>query len=97
MIGFHPIVLSSNLSGCAILKENKITNIRVYGKDGCAACSQTTAHLKSLGIDFMYINTSEDSLARETIQNSGYKSLPVVFSGMDSWSGYRPDLINGIV
>lgn len=45
----------------------------------------------------MYINTSEDSLARETIQNSGYKSLPVVFSGMESWSGYRPDMINGIV
>lgn len=71
--------------------------ITVYTKPACVQCDATKRHLTKLGLKFDTVDITEDLGAFEKIINMGFKAAPVVITENDSWAGYQPDKINGLV
>ncbi|ANT62591.1 MULTISPECIES: glutaredoxin-like protein NrdH [Roseobacteraceae] len=67
--------------------------ITVYSKPACVQCTATTRALDAKGIDYNVIDLTEDADAMARVTEMGYRQAPVVTSGEDHWSGFRPDLI----
>ena len=68
--------------------------IVVYVKRSCVQCDATLRHLGSLGLSYETMEATENI---EHLKALGYLSAPVVVAGDESWSGYRPDLLNSLV
>lgn len=51
----------------------------VYSKNGCPACENAKALLKSKGIEFTVRNTDEDFEAFDFIVAQGLRSFPQIF------------------
>lgn len=68
--------------------------IKVYTKPACVQCDATIKQLEKKGIDYTTIDISVDEVARQEVLEMGYTSAPVVITGTDTWSGFRPDRIN---
>jgi glutaredoxin-like protein NrdH len=47
-------------------------------------------------ISYNVVDMSQDETALEMIKNLGYQAAPVVVSGEEHWSGFRPDRLNAI-
>src|SRR5688500_6678966 len=61
-----------------------MTTITVYGAEGCKDTARAVAHLRSLGVDFTYVDVdrAEGALAKVRGYNSGGRKTPtVVFDG----------------
>jgi glutaredoxin-like protein NrdH len=71
--------------------------ITVYTKPACVQCDATKRHLNKLGLDYETIDITQDETALDKILDMGFKAAPVVITDNDSWSGYNPDKINGLV
>lgn len=68
--------------------------IAVYSKPDCRQCIATTRKLDKLGIEYTYIDITEDQDAYDYVTGLGYQQAPVVVvSNGDSWAGYRPEKI----
>ncbi|MGP5015716.1 glutaredoxin-like protein NrdH [Glutamicibacter ardleyensis] len=67
--------------------------IRVYSKPNCVQCSATYRALDKKGIEYQKIDVSQDPRSLEFIRSLGYAQAPVVVTGQDHWSGFRPDKI----
>lgn len=75
----------------------------VYTKPNCVQCNQTFRMLDRDGIHYIKVDVTQDPAARDFITRDvadgglGYLQAPVVFvsavEGDESWSGFRPDLI----
>lgn len=52
---------------------------RVFGKPVCPFCLKAKKLLERKGCDFEYIDITQDELAREFIEESGYPTVPVVY------------------
>lgn len=77
-----------------IEKEVSLT-FTVYGKENCNQCRLTERKLKELGIEFSYIDITNDDEAKGKVVEMGYMQAPaVVASDGKTWAGYRPDLIS---
>ena len=50
--------------------------------------------LAKKGIDYSVVDVTEDQAAYEHVVSLGYQQVPVVETGEDHWSGYRPDMIS---
>lgn len=72
-------------------------SITVYTKPSCVQCDATKRHLKKLGLEFDTVDITEDQAAYDKIVALGFKAAPVVITDDDSWAGYNPDKINGLV
>ena len=70
--------------------------ITVYSKPACVQCTATTKELDRKGIAYDYVDITKDADAMEQIATLGYRQAPVVVSGDDHWSGFRPDKISAI-
>lgn len=70
--------------------------VTVYTKPRCQPCTATKRRLKDKGIPF-----TEESLLDEgnlaAAKALGHQEAPVVVVGRESWSGFRPDLIDDLV
>lgn len=73
-----------------------MSSIIVYSKPACVQCDATIKQLEKKGLDYTSIDISVDEEARQKVLDMGYTSAPVVVSGTDKWSGFRPDRISAI-
>lgn len=70
--------------------------VTVYLKPSCVQCVATCNALDKAGIKYQSIDITEDSVARDYVLSLGYLQAPVVVSGIDHWSGFRPDRIKAL-
>ncbi|MEM9468888.1 MAG: glutaredoxin-like protein NrdH [Pseudomonadota bacterium] len=71
--------------------------ITVYSKPACVQCTATTQAMDKKGIEYLYVDLTEDAAAMEKVTNLGYRQAPVVVAGDDHWAGFRPDKIAGLL
>lgn len=67
---------------------------------GCQSCKLTKMHLNRRGIPYTEVRIDTDDTAAAKINQLGFTgtSAPVVTVGEDqSWNGYRPDKIDGLL
>ena len=74
----------------------------VFGRKGCYACVGTVKQLAKWAIPHRYHDVDEDLTARQTVEQSGKTTLPlvhVVENGdvVDRWHGLRPERIRKLV
>lgn len=53
--------------------------------------------MKKHGIDYTVIDLTEDHDAMEMVRGLGHYQAPIVISGDNHWSGFRPDRIAALV
>ena len=70
--------------------------VTVYTKPACVQCNATYKALDKHGIEYQIIDISVDDEAREYVMALGYLQAPVVVTGSDHWSGFRPDRIKAL-
>ena len=71
--------------------------ITVYTKPSCVQCEQTKKLLTKNGLAFDTIDITEDQAAYDKVVAMGFQSAPVVITDNDSWAGFNPSKINGLV
>ena len=67
--------------------------VQLLSLPNCQQCKATARKMDLLGIDYEYIDMSEDAEATQKAKDLGYMAAPVVIAGKDHWTGYRPDKI----
>lgn len=70
--------------------------VTVYSKPACVQCTATYRALDAQGIQYEIFDVTADDKALETVKELGYMQAPVVITGDDHWSGFRPDKISAI-
>lgn len=65
--------------------------IKVYSKENCVQCSSTYRLLDDLGIEYSSENLTEKVI--DVFREEGFMQAPVVDTGAEKWSGFRPDKI----
>lgn len=68
--------------------------ITIYTRNDCVQCHATKRAMESRGVEFEMVNVDQDPAAADSLRAQGFRALPVVFAGDESWSGFRPDMIN---
>jgi len=71
--------------------------ITVYTKPSCVQCEATKRMMDKLSIEYSTVDISVDTDAFDMIVSKGFKSAPVVITDKDSWAGFNPDKISGLV
>lgn len=71
--------------------------ITVYTKNDCAQCDATKKLLDTKQVEYKTVNLTENPDALVDIATLGYRQVPVVVTEEKHWSGFRPDLITGLV
>ncbi|MGU3415770.1 glutaredoxin-like protein NrdH [Enterobacteriaceae bacterium C34A] len=74
--------------------EIRIMRITIYTRNDCVQCHATKRAMEARGFAFEMVNIDLDPSAADSLREQGFRSLPVVFAGEESWSGFRPDMIN---
>ncbi|WP_227318210.1 glutaredoxin-like protein NrdH [Cedecea davisae] len=74
--------------------EIRIMRITIYTKADCVQCHATKRAMESRGFTFDLINLDQNPEAADELRAQGYRQLPVVVTEQESWSGFRPDMIN---
>lgn len=77
--------------------QNTEIQVTVYSKPSCVQCTATYRALDSQGIAYVVVDLTETPDALETVKGLGYLQAPVVVTGESHWSGFRPDLIQGLI
>lgn len=63
--------------------------IKVYGKSvGCGNCTSAKARLDKYGIDYEFIDVTQNSEALSLIKSLGYRQVPVIENEGD-WYTYK--------
>jgi len=71
--------------------------ITVYSKPACMACKMSANVLQRSDVEFNYINTEEDDVARTFVEELGYRTLPVVYVNEEiHWAGFKPERLREI-
>ncbi len=68
--------------------------ITIYTRNDCVQCHATKRAMESRGFAFELINLDQHPEAADDLREKGYRQLPVVVTEQESWSGFRPDMIN---
>jgi glutaredoxin-like protein NrdH len=56
-------------------------------------CRATIRALEHAGLNFIEVDVTTDTQARDFVMSLGYLHAPVVVTGSAHWSGFRPDRI----
>lgn len=70
--------------------------ITVYSKPGCVQCQATMRKLDKRGAAYEVRDVTQDERAYQRVRELGYQQVPVVETGEQHWSGFRPDRIAGL-
>ena len=70
--------------------------VTVYTKNKCPQCEITKRKLHILGINYHEHNVDEDPKALKYLIERGLRSLPVVVTEDDTWTGLRMDKLNNL-
>lgn len=76
-------------------KESKM-NVTVYTNPNCVQCDQTKRYLDKKNIAYTAVDLSQDKEALDMVLELGFKSVPVVITDHDKWSGFRLEKLNAI-
>lgn len=68
----------------------------VYTKPQCGQCDMTKMLMDKLDVKYRAVDISQDAEALALVKEMGYMSAPVIVSGDDHWSGFRPDKIKNL-
>lgn len=68
--------------------------IKIYTRNDCVQCHATKRAIENRGLSFDLINLDLHPEAADELRAQGYRQLPVVITEQESWSGFRPDMIN---
>jgi len=71
--------------------------VTVYTKPSCVQCEATKRMMDKLKIEYSTVDISVDTEAFDLVISKGFKAAPVVITDNDSWSGFNPDKISGLV
>ncbi|HDL8640327.1 TPA: redoxin NrdH [Yersinia enterocolitica] len=71
-------------------------SIIIYSKPNCVQCNATYRAFDKQGITYQVIDLTEDSQALNHVKSLGYQQVPVIITGDDHWSGFRPDKISAL-
>ncbi|MGI4896600.1 MAG: glutaredoxin-like protein NrdH [Janthinobacterium lividum] len=71
-------------------------SITVYSTPSCVQCKATYRALDRSGLPYQIVDVTTDAAALQTVRSLGYVQAPVVVSGDEHWSGFRPDRINAL-
>lgn len=78
-------------------RESGVRAITIYTSDDCQACRMTKRAMDKLGVSYDLINIADVPAAvLEDMRDKGHARLPVVDTGQEKWSGFRPEKIQGI-
>lgn len=72
------------------------SDVVIYSSAGCMACVMTARMLTKQGVAFEVVRVDEDAQAAALLRAMGFTQVPVVFTGEEWWSGFRPDLLKGL-
>lgn len=67
--------------------------VQLLSLPNCQQCKATARKMDQLGINYEYIDMSENAEMTQKAKELGYMAAPVVIAGEDHWTGYRPDKI----
>ena len=68
--------------------------ITIYTRNDCVQCHATKRAIESCGFTYELINLDLTPEAADELRALGFRQLPVVVTEQESWSGFRPDMIN---
>ncbi|OAT22654.1 glutaredoxin-like protein [Buttiauxella gaviniae ATCC 51604] len=68
--------------------------IIIYTRNDCVQCHATKRAIESRGFTYELINLDLTPEAADELRALGFRQLPVVVTEQESWSGFRPDMIN---
>ena len=77
--------------------------LTIYGKSDCSQCKMTVKYLDRNDTGFTYINIEHDEDAYKYVTKTlGFRQAPAVVAlypngSEQSWSGFRPDRLQGYV
>jgi glutaredoxin-like protein NrdH len=67
-----------------------------HGNELCQACRLTKTMVESKHLTYTEIDVTADDKVRDMLKAAGHKEMPVVVTGNDVWTGFRPDKIRGL-
>lgn len=71
--------------------------VTVLSKPSCVQCTATYRALDTKGVEYVIKDMSKDPKALALAKELGYLQAPVVIAPSgESWSGFRPDLIDAL-
>lgn len=77
--------------------ERAAMTITVYSKPFCSQCERTKNMLNLKRIPYVEVDVTEDQAAYDKVKDFwGFNQVPVVDTGDDVWSGFRPERIEQI-
>ena len=68
----------------------------MYSKPLCVQCDATKRALNKAGVAYDVVDITEDADALAKVKSLGHVQAPVVITGEDHWSGFRPDKIKAL-
>jgi glutaredoxin-like protein NrdH len=71
--------------------------ITVYTKPSCVQCDATKRMMDKLNIEYSTVDITVNEEALDLIVSKGFRAAPVVITDNESWSGFNPDKISGLV
>ncbi|PYF96381.1 ribonucleoside-diphosphate reductase class Ib glutaredoxin subunit [Georgenia satyanarayanai] len=71
-------------------------HVVVYGRAGCEACRATERALQRAGVEFEVVDLDRNPAALRLVQALEFTTAPVVTTGREWWSGFRPDRIKAV-
>lgn len=75
----------------------RMSEVTVYGKPGCRACDSTKRQLKKHGVEFNYVDFTQDAVAAQLLADNEVKAAPYVVAPTGSWSGLDEAEIDKLV
>lgn len=71
--------------------------IILFSKPNCVQCDKTKAFFKKNKIEYRLFDVSEDKGAFLVVSKMGFKSVPVIVTDDNIWSGFQPDLLKTLI
>lgn len=72
------------------------TQVVVYSSQGCQGCQLTQRALQRAGVEVEIVDVDSSPAARQLLVAMEFTALPVVTTGREWWSGYRPERIRSV-
>lgn len=78
--------------------SNDNAKITIYGAEWCPPCHMTKNYLKSLGVDYKYVNVDESPEGGlKAVEISGQRGIPVIDFDGDVTVGFDRPLIDHLL
>ncbi len=71
-------------------------NIKVYTRNNCQACTATKMQLDRHGVEYTEINVEDHPATAQALVDAGWRAMPVVDTGNESWSGMNMEKLKGL-